>query len=71
MAPPKSETAHMNDLCFFFFFFTLVTGSKRSLSIELSDTRVYEPHVLSMKRKSVSRKESRSQEAVSREQNSV
>jgi len=26
-----------------FFFFTLVTGSGRSLSLELSDTRVYEP----------------------------
>ena len=27
----------------FFFFFTLVTGPIRSLSLKLSDTRVYEP----------------------------
>jgi len=27
----------------FFFFFILVTGPRRSLSLELSDTRVYEP----------------------------
>ena len=27
----------------FFFFFTFVTGLKRSLSHNLSDTRVYEP----------------------------
>ena len=26
----------------FFFFFTLVTGPRRSLSLKLSDTRVYE-----------------------------
>jgi len=26
-----------------FFFFTVVTGPRRSLSLELSDTRVYEP----------------------------
>ena len=30
---------------FFFFFFTLVTGLGRSLSLKLSDTRVYEPHI--------------------------
>ena len=30
---------------FFFFFFTLVTGPLRSLSLELSDTRVYEPQI--------------------------
>jgi len=29
----------------FFFFFTLVTGPRRSLSLELSDTRVYEPQI--------------------------
>ena len=29
-------------LCFFFFF-TLVTGPRRSLSLQLRDTRVYEP----------------------------
>ena len=27
----------------FFFFFTLVTGRRRSMSLKLSDTRVYEP----------------------------
>jgi len=30
---------------FFFFFFTLVTGPRRSLRLKRSDTRVYEPHV--------------------------
>jgi hypothetical protein len=29
----------------FFFFFSLVTGPNRSLSLKLSDTRVYEPHI--------------------------
>ena len=29
-----------------FFFFTLVTGPRRSLRLKLSDTRVYEPSVL-------------------------
>ena len=29
----------------FFFFFTLVIGPRRSLSLELSDTRVYEPQI--------------------------
>ena len=28
------------------FFFTLVTGPRRSLSLKLSDTRVYEPQML-------------------------
>ena len=28
-----------------FFFFTLVTGPRRSLSLKLSDARVYEPHI--------------------------
>ena len=27
-----------------YFFFTLITGPRRSLSLELSDTRVYQPH---------------------------
>ena len=27
------------------FFFTLVTGPSRSLSLKLSDTRVYEPQI--------------------------
>jgi len=30
---------------FFFFFFTLVTGPSRSLSLKLSDTRVCEPQI--------------------------
>ena len=29
----------------FFFFFTLVTGPGRSLSLKLSDARVYEPQI--------------------------
>ena len=29
----------------FFFFFTLVTGPRRSLSLTLSGTRVYEPQI--------------------------
>ena len=29
----------------FFFFFTLGTGPRRSLSLKLSDTRVYEPQI--------------------------
>ena len=29
----------------FFFFFTLVTGPRRFLSLELSDTRVHEPQI--------------------------
>ena len=28
-----------------FFFFTLVTGPRRSLGLKLSDTRVYEPQM--------------------------
>ena len=30
---------------FLFFFFTLVTGSRRSFSLELSVTKVYEPQI--------------------------
>ena len=30
---------------YFFFFFTLVTGPRRSLSLKLCDTRVYEPYI--------------------------
>jgi len=32
-------------ICVFFFFFILVTGPRRSLSLKLSDTRVYEPQI--------------------------
>ena len=31
--------------CFFFLFFTLVTGPSRSLSLKLRDTRVYDPPI--------------------------
>ena len=30
---------------YFFLFFTLVTGPRRSLSLKLSDTKVYEPEI--------------------------
>ena len=30
---------------FFFFFFALVTGPKRSLSLDLGDTRIFEPQI--------------------------
>jgi len=39
-----AQTEFTHSLSFvFFFFFTLVTGPSRSLSLKLSDTRVYEP----------------------------
>jgi len=34
---------------YFFFFFTLVTGPRRSLSLKLSDTKVYEPQTRVMR----------------------
>ena len=40
---PNSPVDRRGD--FFFFFFTLVTGPRRSLSLKLSDTRVYEPQI--------------------------
>ena len=39
----ESGTLHPKPFFFFFFFLTLVTGPRRSLSLKLSDTRVYEP----------------------------
>ena len=36
---------HEPSLTLFLFFFTLVTGPRRSLSLKLSDTRVYEPQL--------------------------
>jgi len=47
------SSPHLNACCAFFlllflcfsFFFTLVTGPRRSLSLKLSDTRVYEPQI--------------------------
>jgi len=44
--PPRISVQESELLVsFFFFFFTLVTGPRRSLSLKLSDTRVYEPLV--------------------------
>ena len=31
------------EILLFFFFFTLVTGPRRSLSLKLSETKVYDP----------------------------
>ena len=42
---PDSPTAPLGEVFFFFFFFTLGTGPSRSLSLKLSDTRVYEPQL--------------------------
>jgi len=39
---PRNETSRWESL---FFFFPLVTGPSRSLSLKLSDTRVYEPQM--------------------------
>ena len=44
---PKSAPAPPPATLVNFFFFTLVTGRKRSLSLTLSDTRVYEPQIRS------------------------
>ena len=38
-----------------FFFFTLVTGPRRSLRLKLSDTRVYEPQIRAQPRCATSR----------------
>jgi len=40
------EPAVLQATSFFFFFFTLVTGPRRSLSLKLSDTRVYHRRTL-------------------------
>ena len=49
---PQQEQAFAVDKVFketdefkVFFFFTLITGPRRSLSLKLSDTRVYEPQI--------------------------
>jgi hypothetical protein len=39
----NENTAHNKKILF--FFFTLVTGPRRSLSLKLSDTRVYAPQI--------------------------
>ena len=41
---PTWTRKHVGE-CVFFFFFTLVTGPSRSLSLKLGDTRVYEPQI--------------------------
>ena len=41
----SSRNVCVESTCFFFFFFTLVTGPRRSLSLKLSDTRVYGPQI--------------------------
>jgi len=41
LAEPRMEVGETP----FFFFFTLVTGPRRSLSFKLSDARVYEPQI--------------------------
>jgi len=43
--PVRSRRVPLNTdtVLFFFFFFTLVTCPRRSLSLKLSETRVYEP----------------------------
>jgi len=43
-AAPAAQPADLLRVCGFFFF-TLVTGPRRSLSLKLSDTRVYEPQI--------------------------
>jgi len=42
MAGKSAAPGGAPKVCTFFFFFTLVTGARRSLSLKLSDTRVYE-----------------------------
>ena len=47
-SPTTSERRGVNlKSCFVFFFFTLVTGPRRSLSLKLSDRRVYAPQIRS------------------------
>jgi len=43
----EKQKARMDQMkqVLFFFFFALVTGPGRSLSLKLSDTRVYEPQI--------------------------
>ena len=44
-ARSPSPLARRRRYFFFFFVFTLVAGPKRSSSLKLSDTRVYEPQI--------------------------
>ena len=41
--PPEPRFSRVQELLF--FFFTLVTGPRRSLSLKSSDTRVYAPEI--------------------------
>jgi len=41
----RVERSRGGDRSRFFFFFTLVTGPRRSLSLKLTDSRVYEPQI--------------------------
>ena len=43
--PPWSGVCAEQHLSIFFFFFTLVTGPRRSWSLKLSDERFYEPQL--------------------------
>jgi len=45
VAARSTTVRQLATYCHFFFFFTLVTGTTRSLSLKLSDTRVYEPQI--------------------------
>jgi len=40
---PEAGPSDLTTLVLFFFFFTRVTGPRRSLSLKLGGTRVYEP----------------------------
>jgi len=42
---PSHPASVRSRITHFFVFFTLVTGPRRSLSLKLGDTRVYEPHI--------------------------
>ena len=44
-ASERSGRAPRSATQVFFFFFTLVAGPRRSLSLKLSDARVYEPQI--------------------------
>jgi len=43
--PNKRTKSKQTPATFFFFFFTLVTGPRRSMSLKMSDTRVCEPQI--------------------------
>jgi len=42
---PHSHATYLSSCSCCFFFFTLVTGPRRSLSLKLNDTKVYEPQI--------------------------